>query len=51
MNIDVRDTEIIIDSKVLAFPASFSDLQDILGEARIVPKMIEPTIIFSTSWA
>lgn len=38
MNIDVRDTEIIIDSKVLAFPASFSDLQDILGEARIVPK-------------
>ncbi|WP_270759697.1 DUF6892 domain-containing protein [Ruminococcus bicirculans (ex Wegman et al. 2014)] len=38
MNIDVRDTEIIIDSKVLAFPASFSDLQVILGEARIVPK-------------
>ncbi len=38
MNIDVRDIEIIIDGNVLAFPASFSDLQNILGEARIVPK-------------
>ena len=38
MNIDIRDTEIVIDGKEIAFPASYDCIRNILGEARIVPK-------------
>ena len=38
MIVDIRDTDIIIDGKVLTFPASYSDIRNILGEARTVPK-------------
>lgn len=38
MNIDIRDTDMIIDGKVIDLPASYNSLFDILGEARIVPK-------------
>ena len=38
MNIDIRDADIVIDGKVIAFPASYNRLRDILGEARVVPK-------------
>ncbi len=42
MHIDVRDREIEIDGKVLAFPASYDEVKEILGEAsRIVPSRHE----------
>ena len=36
MKIDVRDKEILIDGNVITFPASYDEISNILGEARIV---------------
>ncbi|MBE6865281.1 MAG: hypothetical protein E7495_12130 [Ruminococcus flavefaciens] len=38
MNIDIRDMQIVIDENVFTFPLSYSDLQNTLGDARIVHK-------------
>ena len=38
MIIDIRDTDMIIDGKVIDLPSSCNSLRDILGEARVVPK-------------
>ncbi len=39
MLVDVRDREVVIDGKVLSFPASYEELKEILGEAsRIIPQ-------------
>lgn len=46
MNIDIRDTDMIIDGKIIAFPASYSNLRDILGEARVVPKREKTSALF-----
>ena len=35
MNIDVRETDIVIEGKVIPFPASYDSIREILGEARI----------------
>lgn len=49
MNIDIRDTDMIIDGKVIDLPSSCNSLRDILDEARVVPKSDKKAALWKES--